>query len=109
MDKELLKRAFEAGRTWQIAEDNEFSGGYENEKPNFEKWYEELNTNTIYPRLCLDKILRLDEPYNLHEILKGLIEAADILLHRKDYDGDGWEKLEYCYRNGKDVIKEFDV
>lgn len=54
--------------------------------------------------LPIDKILRLDKPFSLEEILKGLVEASDILLHKKDYDGDGWEHLEYCYRHAKDVI-----
>ena len=55
--------------------------------------------------LPIEKILRLDQPFNLEEILKGLVEASDILLHKKDYDGHGWEHLEYCYRHAKDVIR----
>ncbi len=53
----------------------------------------------------IEKVLRLEEPFNLEEILKGLVEAADILLHKKDYDGHGWEHLEYCFRYAKDVIE----
>ena len=55
--------------------------------------------------LPIEKVLRLDQPFNLEEILKGLVEASDILLHKKDYDGHGWEHLEYCYRHAKDVIR----
>jgi len=63
--------------------------------------------NTI-PSLVLDKILRLNQPYNLAEVLKGLIDATDILLHKRDYDGAGWERLEYCYRFGKEIVEEFE-
>jgi hypothetical protein len=38
MNKELLRQAFEAGRTWQIDETAEYQGGKENEKPNFEEF-----------------------------------------------------------------------
>lgn len=40
--KELLRQAFEAGRTWQIAEVAEYNGGNENEKPNFNEWYKNI-------------------------------------------------------------------
>jgi hypothetical protein len=56
----------------------------------------------------LDKILRIDQPYNLQEVFKGLIEATDILLHKKDYDGHGWEELEYCYNQAKVIQKDLD-
>lgn len=51
----------------------------------------------------IEKILRLHEPYSLSEVLKALIEASDILLHKKDYDGDGWERLEYAFRHAKEI------
>lgn len=56
----------------------------------------------------LNEVLRFDQPYSLPEILKGLVECADVLLHEKGYDRGGWERLEYCYRHGKDIIKIFD-
>jgi len=52
----------------------------------------------------LNAVLRLEEPYSLPEVLKGLVECADILLHERNYDRMGWEKLEYCYRHGKEIL-----
>jgi len=34
-----------------------------------------------------------------------LVEAADILLHKKDYDGHGWEEMEICYKIGLEILK----
>lgn len=55
--------------------------------------------------ILINKILRFNEPYNLKDILEALVECSDILLHKKDYDGHGWERLEYCYRFGKEIIE----
>lgn len=52
----------------------------------------------------LNAVLRLDEPYSLPEVLSGLVECADILLHVRNYDRMGWERLEYCYRHGKEIL-----
>ncbi len=41
----------------------------------------------------------------LVDILKKLTDAADILLHKKDYDGGDWEEIETCYKRGKEIIK----
>jgi len=56
----------------------------------------------------LNLVIRQDQPYNLPEVLKGLVECADVLLHERAYDAIGWEQLEYCYRHGKDIIKLFE-
>lgn len=56
----------------------------------------------------IDKILRYGEPYSLPQILEGLCEATDILLHEKNYDGHGWEHLEYAYRYGREVVALFN-
>jgi len=42
----------------------------------------------------------------LIDVMSKLNEAADILLHKKDYDGHGWEDIEHCYRHTKDFISE---
>lgn len=36
------------------------------------------------------------EPWPLLSVLDKLVTAADILLHRFDYDGHGWEEIERC-------------
>lgn len=52
----------------------------------------------------LNKILRMDQPYSLLEILKGLVEASEILFDRYDYDGHGHERLKCCQNHAKEVI-----
>jgi len=47
--EELFRKAFEAGRTWQIAETAEFHGGKENEKPDFDEWYKSKVENLNIP------------------------------------------------------------
>lgn len=36
-----------------------------------------------------------------------LIESADILLHKHDYDGHGWEEHEYAFRAAKKYMEHF--
>lgn len=40
----------------------------------------------------------------LHVLMK-LTEAAEILLHRIDYDGHGWEQIEHCIQRSKNIQK----
>jgi hypothetical protein len=42
------------------------------------------------------------------DVLKKLVESADILLHKKDYDGHGWEQIEICFKRGQEIIKELE-
>jgi len=39
--REELYKAFQAGRNFQIGETHEYHGGNENEKPDFNEWYDE--------------------------------------------------------------------
>ena len=76
-----------------------------------EEQVKKLTSNTVLAvslPIDLDKVIRSDQPYNLPEVLKGLVECADVLLHEKGYDRGGWERLEYCYRHGKDIIELFE-
>lgn len=76
-----------------------------------EEQVKKLTSNTVLAvslPIDLDKVIRLDQPYSLPEVLKALVECADILLHEKSYDRAGWERLEYCYRHGKDIIELFE-
>ena len=36
---------------------------------------------------------RLDKPWPFRDVLAKLVEAAEILLHRCDYDGHGYEEI----------------
>lgn len=46
-----------------------------------------------------------DQPWDLLSVLKKLVKASDILLHEKDYDRDGWEEHEFCYKRGLEIIE----
>lgn len=56
----------------------------------------------------VDVPLNNGEPWNTHDVIAKLIEAADILLHKKDYDGHGWEEIEICYNKGKELLEQIN-
>ena len=45
--------------------------------------------------------------WDTQSVLAKLVEAADILLHNKDYDGHGWEEIEICYKRGKELLQQY--
>lgn len=48
--------------------------------------------------------LLLDEPWPLRGIMAKLVEAADILLDEKSYDGHGWEEIHHCRDRAKAIL-----
>ncbi|MBP7860011.1 hypothetical protein KA001_03575 [Patescibacteria group bacterium] len=48
-----------------------------------------------------------DKPWDTISVIAKLVEAADILLHQKDYDGHGWEEIQVCYERGKEIVDQF--
>ena len=40
-----------------------------------------------------------------YSVIAKLVEAADILLHKLDYDGDGWEQIQICYERGVEILR----
>jgi hypothetical protein len=51
------------------------------------------------------KVLRLDKPFPLKDILFRLTKATEYLLNQKDYDGPDYEELGHCVRGAKEVIE----
>ena len=45
---------------------------------------------------------RMKSAWPPQDIVSKLVEAVDILLHENDYDGHGWEAIEYCWRMAKE-------
>jgi len=39
------------------------------------------------------------------DVIAKLVEAAEILLHRCDYDGHGYEEIAACVERAKELIK----
>jgi hypothetical protein len=52
----------------------------------------------------LQSVLALDNAWCLKDVLKKLIEASEILLHQKNYDGHGWEEINHCVERGKEIV-----
>ena len=65
-----------------------------------------------FAAFCLDK--REEEMIPLNEtnawdtisVISKLAEAADILLHKKDYDGHGWEEIGIAQKRGLEILKQ---
>ena len=61
--------------------------------------------NTVITLIMLySDILGLDNSWSLKDVLKKLIEASEILLHQKNYDGHGWEEINHCVERGKSIV-----
>jgi len=50
-------------------------------------------------------LMGLDNPFPLKDVLKKLVDAADILLYKKNYDGANYEEIEICIKRAKEIIK----
>lgn len=49
-------------------------------------------------------LLGVDNPYPLKDVLKKLVDAANILLHKKNYDGSDYEEIEKCVLRAEEII-----
>jgi hypothetical protein len=70
-----------------------------------------LENKTEIPQLLetavmpsLQSVLALDNAWCLKDVMKKLIEASEILLHQKNYDGHGWEEINHCVERGKEIV-----
>lgn len=50
--------------------------------------------------------LNLDKCWDTYSVIEKLIEATDILLLEKDYDGHGWELMEKASFEGKELLSQ---
>ena len=50
------------------------------------------------------EVFGLDNPWTLKDVLNKLIEASEILLHKKNYDRHGWEEISHCVKRGKEIV-----
>lgn len=57
---------------------------------------------------CLEcgKILRIDQPWPLTDILAKLVGATEILLRQYNYDGHGYEELMACVEGANQLLSE---
>ena len=61
-------------------------------------------TTVITLMMLYSNILGLDNSWSLKDVLNKLIEASEILLHQKNYDGHGWEEINHCVERGKEIV-----
>jgi hypothetical protein len=60
-----------------------------------------VDLTTILP---VSQILGLNQPWPLVDVLKKLVEASEILLHKKSYDGHGYEEINQAVDRAKEII-----
>jgi hypothetical protein len=53
------------------------------------------------------RVLGTHNAWPLPDVLQKLIEATEILLLKKDYDGPTWEEMSTCAKRGKEIIAAF--
>lgn len=60
-----------------------------------------LQQCNVMSSLPIAEIIGADQPWPLRDVLNKLIEASDILLHNKSYDGHGWEEISHAVERGR--------
>jgi hypothetical protein len=55
------------------------------------------------PIECYQSVFGLNTAWPITEVLKKLIEAAEILLNNKNYDGHGWEEIYHATIKAKEL------
>lgn len=62
----------------------------------------------VMSSLPIAEIIGADQPWSLYDVLNKLIEASDILLHKKNYDGHGWEEIFHAAQRAKQIARLFE-
>lgn len=65
-----------------------------------------FQNDTVYHTAPECGHLQGSQPWPLLDVLKKLVEASEILLREKDYDGDGWEQIHYAAESAKKIINQ---
>lgn len=52
----------------------------------------------------LRAVLMEDQAWPLRDVLAKLVEAGEILMHQKNYDGHGWEEISTAIERGKAAL-----
>ena len=62
----------------------------------------------VMSSLPIAEIIGADQPWSLYDVLNKLIEASDILLHKKNYDGHGWEEIYHAAKRARYIAGLFE-
>lgn len=71
----------------------------------YEAWLERQLLSRIER---LEEIVGAGKPWPLNDVLKRLIDAGEILLHKKGYDGTDHEEIFGCVQRAKEIINTFE-
>jgi hypothetical protein len=52
----------------------------------------------------VETVIRWNESWPLRDILNELVQASEILLDKKNYDGHGWEEIRHAMNHAKVII-----
>lgn len=55
----------------------------------------------------LRDVLMEGESWPLRDVLAKLVEASEILLHQKNYDGHGWEQISHAVDRAKAALAKW--
>lgn len=53
-----------------------------------------------------EKLMGIGNPWPLVDVLKKLIDASEILLIKKSYDGHDYEEIEICVKRAKEIVDQ---
>lgn len=60
-------------------------------------------------RVEAENIVGLLNAWPLNDVLKKLVEAAEILLHKNSYDGHSYEEINHCVERGKEILAAMEA
>lgn len=55
---------------------------------------------------AMESAMATADPWPTKDVISKLIEAAELLLHRHDYDGHGYEEIAAAVERAKQIISE---
>ncbi len=64
-----------------------------------------VSVKTVEDERELAKIMGIDNPWPLHDVLKRLSDAAEYLLNKKDYDGPDYEEIQTSSKRAKEIMQ----
>ena len=81
------------GKPWRIMTENGFKSAMK-----------AASSNTVAPvdNKIIDA-LELNQAWSIIYVLEKMIEAATILLDKKDYDGHGWEEIHHARQRAREI------
>ncbi len=97
-DRDLYKREFE--RAAKIIDELRISVKDDEQKL--------IDSGKELERIAVKDVLGMGRAWSIADILSKLCNAAEILLNKKDYDGDGWEEIGEAVSHGRLCMSSVD-